>query len=1459
MEGVENNPFESDDEQDTEDQQDVESSSSAVAAPVAAPAAGTFTPDTLRATKSKDEAINLAAAHFGVPAATLKGVWSNESTQGKDPKAFAPQADNTSLGDFQILAGTAAGVTKQTGVPINRMDFHDSLYAAGYLLHQNMQAFNGDIDLATAAFNQGPANARSAAGLAYAAKANGGSVRADLLASIPQHEVPEDEVSRTNVANNRQAFALLFKSNLGPDAIDNIAPHDIANSLKKQVVPKTYLPKSVVSAQQLASANVAQTAQANGATTTPTEAMDFVKSNIAGATEPQQRSVLTAGVPGPTPIAFQQTEAAQDDQYASDADRKQLNDNTSALEAFEDGFKQNNIVMRVGQALADQSARSEGWDGQWKYSKAQDDEFRNAGFTETELDKLRDSTSADDLSRNVAQVQDQRTHDENNAQHGVAGFAGGMAGGIADPAAFLLTGGIGATVESLGVVARAGTLTRAAVRLGEGAAGNLAVTGALQAAGSNVTSGDYLMAGLTGAAMGLGFHALGAGGQGALDSLRRGVAQEKLDLHIQAARELGPGASPEAIAQRANDLDQSNWAATDAARRSILLADIPDNNKILPANLFDSSEGAQAPKSEAFLGDKVISTREVSPAVPAQPEVLFKSGPRKGTVKKAAVAEQPAVTEDVTALDDVTKRYGLDNIVEDGQRKIVAEQILRAERDDKLNPIDPNKIDRFLAKVTGPLREQLETYGMTLARSPNPIARFVSRNLMESAAGTAERVRTASITKTQLENISREEWGGYNQAFDSYLKQQPGIAAHWNEATQGTVRRDFDAQIQAEVYRRRYSAKDTDASQNLHPAVKQGVDAWERAMQTHLNWAKESRILGHEGLPATSRGYAPQQLSGNAILHSNPEVTKALIGEIDRQLRGGDNEIDAALSMRLAKEYVEHARARSTSTVERPDHLTSSDMAPNIEEALQRLGIAGDKQAQKLLDRYQRGGAGFTKARYEFDLNQNFKVGEGQANLGDFFERDLSKLYKRYSDRMTGEVALTQYGVYGKLGMQSLRDSMIQAAKGSENTTLARDLKALDDFSADMFGLPVAEMNAGMRAVGNIRKIASMSMLGGMGFTQAAELANVATTLGVTAALKSVPLVRQMFREARLADKAGIFDTIELIGGKHAATEKWHMPFETEDGDTRVYGHDTPGLVTRAISTASRKFRAVTGHQMVHNYQMRMATEQIASKVLRAANGDGKLSKLVSEMGFSKDFIGNLKAELPNIAKFEGKWVSALDISKAERPDVMAEFVQGVQRGAKQVIQGSFRGEGMKSQTTMLGQLLTQFRNFSFLAMEKQWARTAGTVGIPVATAMMAGQMLLSIPVHLARVHLNAAGMNDTKKKQYLDNNLSPLALARASMNYAGLTGLMGDSLDVPMGIYQEASGKSATSNENVRTGAWGVGKVVPAVSAIDSATRAATGVLKKPTFANAVKLGKQVLPGGNMPYTAFAWNMATQ
>jgi hypothetical protein len=335
---------------------------------------------------------------------------------------------------------------------------------------------------------------------------------------------------------------------------------------------------------------------------------------------------------------------------------------------------------------------------------------------------------------------------------------------------------------------------------------------------------------------------------------------------------------------------------------------------------------------------------------------------------------------------------------------------------------------------------------------------------------------------------------------------------------------------------------------------------------------------------------------------------------------------------------------------------------------------------------------------------------------------------------------------------------------------------------------------------------------------------------------------------------AKLFDQIELIGGKADAAERFHFPYELPGDAERVYGHDTPGLLTRGLNAASRKFSVITGHRAVHNFQMKMATEQIASKVLRAANGTTKLNALVKDMGFSDEFMSKLKASLPDAATFEDGWVSSFDIDRLPH-DVASELVQGVQRGARQIIQGSFRGENFRAQTTVLGQLLTQFRSFTFLSMEKQWGRVAGATGSVAATAYLAGQMMAAVPVHLARVQFNAMGKKD--KEKYIEQNTSAASLVRATLNYASLAGLASDGFDAVQGVYGAVTGKTF-AGENARTGAKGIlGSVVPGLSYAEGAVNNSLGLLSKPTFENAAKLGKSVLPGGNLPYLAWGFNAA--
>jgi len=1327
---------------------------------------------------TKQQKFEKAAAEAGVPVSALDGIWNRESSRGQNPAAYQPNPASSAFGEFQQLDGTVRGLAKNYGVTIDRSKFDDALWGAAMQLKENMQAFKGDLNLAVAAYKAGPANARGADGQQYAAKVLG--------TPAPQ----DDELYAAGPNNNVQSMQLMFPPSFTANAFADVAPRDLRSVSPK--APKDYTPKFVESAATTA----AGMALDKGVSL---EGASVVKNAVKAGDPEGQAEIATAAQPNLS-MQYDRLAATADIGYRADTAMQDLRKNTSAWDAFGDSFVQNNVVARLSKTMAEQQAKADGWDGTWSLTTEHDEALRKEGFTEREMQQLRDASSEMNLNQIKADIAAQRDSNFNLAQHGVSGFVGGLAGGVADPVGLLITGGAGAAVSGL---VKGGMAARLAAAGITGTVSNLAITGALEAAGSNITSHDYLMAGLTGATLGLLGHGAMEGLTGSMNSLRRGMAEAKADLHVRAAQELGPNATPDEIAARAVELDQQDWAKREEMRAAINLSEVPDTHRLMPSD-------------------------------EAQPTLVQEVRPDGATVGQEVVA-----------------RYGLDNIVSDAERNLTAETIARAERNQAARPTDLKKIGKLMGALPEGIRTQVETLGMTLARSDNPVAHYVSSTLMESAAGTSERVRTASITKSQLENISREQFGDYLALQDAW-RQQHGPLSAVEDALHGTHRRQFDRLVQDEIYARRGTDVATDAERNVPQLVRDGADALERAYQQQLNWLRRVDAIGTQHMPESARGYMPQRMDENMLMTASTAETRDLTRELARQIATFNTGIDSALAGRLAREYIEHTRARASGVIEQDISNVRQLSAPeNLMDLLDVLATS-DQDIARLRDRFIRGGASFTKQRYEFDLSA--PVGETRR-LGDYFVSDQSALFSRYMQRATGEVALAQYGVHGRQGIQLTRDAMVRAANTPERVaSLPHDLAAYDAFMRDMLGMPMTSRVPGQQAMRNLRTLASMNMLGGMGFTQAAESINIATHLGVRAMLGSVPLVRNMLKDVRLMKGAKLYEQLELIGGRHDAAERFHFPYELPGETDRVYGHDTPGLFTRGLQTASRKFSVVTGHRAVHNWQMKMATEQIASKVLRAANGDKKLGKLVEEMGFNEGFMTKLKASLPGSTTFDGKWVASFDIDALPR-DVASELVQGVQRGARQVIQGSFRGENFRAQTTMLGQLLTQFRSFTFLSMEKQWGRVAGATGSVAATAYLAGQMMAAVPVHLARVQFNALGKKDAQK--YIDTNTSMAALVRASLNYASLSGLAGEGWDAVQGVYSAATGKTF-GGENARTGAKnGLGSLIPGLSYADGVVRNALGIVQKPTFDQAAKLGKSVLPGGNIPYLAWAFNAA--
>lgn len=1014
-----------------------------------------------------------------------------------------------------------------------------------------------------------------------------------------------------------------------------------------------------------------------------------------------------------------------------------------------------------------------------------------AGLPEEDRQFLRESRSDVDMANRLDEV---RKRQENYRTLGIHGqgmaIAAGLTGGLVDPVGWAAGLGVGKVAQLAGVGARA---SLAAGRVGEaamygaaeGMTGNVLTEAALDAAGGHVTANDYLIAASMGAVFGQ-LPLLGKRGplkEGELpdpahqsEEIINNAQAMNQDLYTQAQGRLGPEATPEEI--RA-EVDQIQLEQADFVNRTAF-ADVPEQDMILPR------------MDEVFTEDG--SLRDVR-------EVL-------------SDADQRA---------DVEARWGItqDTVEDSATRTMMGEIATRAEAWAAANPLDEARADSILARAPW-----LASTGLTLARSQNPVARMVAGTLLESTTGTTGRRRTAAIAKTLRERVYMEDLVGYETAYKQYRNRTGGSA--YRDVLGSDHRAAFDRAVALERENRRLGGP-----QSSDPAIKHAADVLDAGYNRMRLDQQRAGTVGAARLGDTSVGYVHRSISAAWVMRATNSEIKALSNKLAEQLELGWG--DAEFARTIAARYVERARTGAYGGTSVPANLASPEAASALRDTMRAMGVA-EQDIERAMGRFSRGGASHTKKRLDLDLSERVTTDDGKTfTLMDAFDMDQAGLYMNYARRVSGDVALTQYGVLGDAGMATLRKALEYGPDGKRAT--AAEMRAFDQIAAEFYGRPLD--GTGNKHLGNLRMLTAASRLGGMAFTQFAEMANSVALLGVTGALKNVAAMPRLIGDVMAGKPSPLLSSIEQVGGPLGQDHRVIFPYQ-EPNDIKVYGQDSLNAFDRMVRAGSNALPWLSGWHYVHAAQVRGISEQIVHKSFRYIR-NGEENAALTSMGISSELAAKLKADLPNIAEFdEAGTLVALDLSKASDPAAVAEYVQAVHRGGRQIIQGTYIGETGAWAHNDLLRLLVQFRSFSLTSMEKQWTRQRVDVGTAKAFGILAGQMAFALPIHLARVSINATGRDD--KEKYLETQLHPAMLARAVLNYTSISGLAGDVLDAGASVAgYEASG--------VRTGNGSVLGNIPALGYVDSTVKA---VIERDP--------KQVirsLPGGNLPYLTPVVNAA--
>lgn len=801
---------------------------------------------------------------------------------------------------------------------------------------------------------------------------------------------------------------------------------------------------------------------------------------------------------------------------------------------------------------------------------------------------------------------------------------------------------------------------------------------------------------------------------------------------------------------------------------------------------------------------------------------------------KGPQMQQPAAPRIKGADWALATKYGLDKMpqstpAEKAEFKAVLDIYRKAEQWAAANPVDEERIKTLLNN--SPFQSVAST-SMLMALSANPVARMVAGTLLENTTGALGRRSTAALAKFMHEQaFMGNTLNEFEAAFKSWGKANghSSVKVEVDNLVGGELYPAFNRLVAQEIEARRGTSGDTGA----HPAVRRAADAIEAAYERMRKAQVDTKTVGWARLPESSRGYMTHVISKERLMTMTDREQRAFINLLTEQFQQYEG-FDQAFSAELARKYLDHARVNALGGHEIPANIHNPQSADMVRGALEAMGM-NREQVNLMMSKYAAGGPSYTKKRLDLNLNQTYPDGMGgEIRLLDIFETDQLQILRNYSRRVSGEVALAQFGVMGSQGLRLLRRAMMFGDHG-DKVEASRVMEAFDQVSAEFLGRPFGDNNN--KWLDRAMTANAAARLGGMVFNQVGEAINLFTHLGVGHAFNAIASMPRLRGELVAAAKGqpvknGILSSLEQWGGTGEFGSEGYklvMPFDEPNSAYRTYGADTITTLDRFLRSAGHAQGVLSGWRMVHAAQTRAAAEQIVLKTVRYVR-DGIESKALEDMGITPALAARIKAELPNVATFDSAGrVQTLDFTKAQDPELARDWAQVVLRGSRQIIQGTFVGETGKWAHDGWLKLLTQFRTFSLTSLEKQWARNRANHGTAAMLGIMVGAMAAAIPIYWARVAIASIGRPDAE--EYVRERMSPAVVARAVLNYIPMAGLAGDALDavsaVGGGAYTGITGEQLPTWAQTTGGRAGSGQdfvggvVAPAASYVDDAWKA--------------------------------------
>ena len=717
---------------------------------------------------------------------------------------------------------------------------------------------------------------------------------------------------------------------------------------------------------------------------------------------------------------------------------------------------------------------------------------------------------------------------------------------------------------------------------------------------------------------------------------------------------------------------------------------------------------------------------------------------------------------------------------------------------------------------------------MTMFTSKSNAVKSIAVNLLEDASGATGRRKTAAIMH-QME--SRKLLEGVMPAMRSSFQEFARVnkVSVLSEAFSGTAKTEHFRLIRMELEKyRNASIKGVKYISDQPKYIQDAVDAWRKGMDDAAELAKTSGVRGFDDFRVHD-GYVPLLWVGRKIA----AMPKPLLDKYKGMLAKGY--LNAGFDDKSAKQIASAVLNRKTKQAlgmdTNPGALLSKDSREFLREMLLNNDMS-EKEINSLFGRIDvtladRGKSARARSRMPIDLT----VQDGEHALIDLVDNDLSSVGTKYFTEMSGRSSLARKGIRHDGAFRAIKTAALKDALDSGHTQ-AEVLKygeVLDSVYNQFLGKPVGEgINRGAR---RMMEWAMTSMLGTVGAAQMTESANVIAAHGISNIMKYAPDVK-MYRAAIKAGKGDLGLLGELQAHMGGLWDE-HLFLRPDVRLDQTAGESGAMLsaVDNTLAVAKDKLGYISGMNQVKNFQQQITAISQANKVIKMIKGGKDQPKLMArfkDVGWDEGTIASLKSKIDDgTITFQAN--GAIDKLNLEKWDAKTyeDFAVGMHRHSAQIIQFPLIGETATWQHKTFGAIMSQFRSFGILALEKQTARNIRMAD--QETAMLFPLSLgFSALIYMAKAHATSIGRPDSD--EYLEKRLAPVAIFNGALMWSGAFSLTSEGLNAAsaVGLLPQDWGTGAVGRAGGGGGApaFSFDRQVPAASVIISGMKASTGLM---------------------------------